>query len=326
MSIFKTQKKVELHLHLEGGAPPEFIRTLAREKNIDLSKIFDETGAYKWENFIAFLGVYEAACEVLQTPEDFNRLTEAVLAEQAAHGVIYTEHFLASDLCGGGDPEAWDDYLSAMIEGAENAKRDHGIEARFINTCIRHFGPEKAERAAEITANTKNKMLTGFGMGGDESHLMPGDFAKAYQITHEAGLGLTCHAGEINGPEMVNATLDALKVTRIGHGVRSIESEETMARLIAQDITLEVNPGSNISLSVYENWADHPITKLRDAGVKVTVSTDDPPYFHTTMTREYEMLNKHLGWDQEALKAQNLTAMEAAFCDEATKTRIVEQL
>jgi len=225
-----------------------------------------------------------------------------------------------------GSAAAWDEHLAAMTEGAQEAKEEHDIHVRFIPTCIRHFGPEKAEQAAQIAANTAGGLVTGWGMGGAESLHRPADFARAYQIAEEAGLGLTCHAGEIEGPEMVDATLDALNVTRIGHGVRSVENKATVERLVRENITLEVNPGSNISLSVFPDWSDHSINALRDAGVKVTVSTDDPPYFHTDMTREYEMLEKHLGWDKDGLRAQNHTAMDAAFCDDATKERIKSDL
>jgi len=125
---------------------------------------------------------------------------------------------------------------------------------------------------------------------------------------------------------MIEATLDALNVTRIGHGVRAIEDPATVERLVRENITLEVNPGSNISLSIFPSWADHSINALREKGVKVTVSTDDPPYFHTDMTREYEMLDRHLGWDEDALRSQNMDAMDAAFCDQDTKTRIKARL
>ena len=125
---------------------------------------------------------------------------------------------------------------------------------------------------------------------------------------------------------MVAATLDALPVTRIGHGVRSIEDPAVVAQLVEREITLEVNPGSNVSLSVFPDWESHPITKLRDAGVAVTISTDDPPYFHTTMTREYEMLAEHHGWQTDDFLAQNLAAMDAAFCDDDTRDRIQTRL
>ena len=325
MPDFRTMPKVELHLHLEGAAPPAFIRQLADEQGVGISGIFDDHGAYKWGDFAEFLNVYEAACSVLKGPEEFRRLTERVLAEQAAHNVIYTEIFLAPDLAGG-DLGGWREHLAAITEGAKSAKAKHGIEARFISTCVRHFGPEAAANVARMTVETSNPMLTGFGMGGEERHLMPADFAPAFAICEEAGLSLTCHAGEIEGASMVSATLDAMNVSRIGHGVRSIENPDLIRRLIDEDIVLEVNPGSNVSLRVFPNWSEHPIDKLSKAGVKVTVSTDDPPYFHTDMTHEYEMLARHHGWTETELRAQNVVAMEAAFCDTATREAIIARL
>ena len=323
MTNWKTLPKTEIHLHIEGAAPPEFIRTLAAEKNVDLSRIFDANGAYKWKDFAEFLQTYEAACTVLQTPDDFRRLTEAVLEQCANHGVIYTEMFLAPDFCGGGDVIAWKEYLAAMSEGAANAKATHGIEARFISSCVRHFGPEQAEKIARVTAETADNMLTGFGMGGEERHLKAADFAKAFAIAHEAGLGLTSHAGEICGAESVRDTLDHLHVTRIGHGVRAIEDPALIERLVAENIVLEVNPGSNIALSVFPKWADHSIDKLRAAGVPITVSSDDPPYFHTDMDHEYTKLAEVFGWNTTNFQAINRTAMKAAFCDAQTRERLL---
>jgi adenosine deaminase len=318
--------KVEMHLHLEGAAPPEFIRTLAAEKRIDLAGVFDEAGAYAWTDFAHFLRTYEAACAVLQGPDDFRRLVEAVLARSAADGVIYTELFLAPDLCGGGDAAALDDYLAAMIEGAHAARAAHGIEARFIPTAIRHFGPERAANAARLTAATRGPMVTGFGMGGEERFGHPMDFVPAFAIAAEAGLGLTVHAGEIAGPESVRAALDHLPVSRIGHGVRAAEDPDLVRRLAAEGIVLEVNPGSNLALGLYPDWPAHPVAGLRAAGVAVTLSTDDPPYFHTDLPREYAALAAAFGWKSEDFRSINRTAAAAAFCDEPTRAAILSRL
>jgi adenosine deaminase len=318
--------KVELHLHLEGAAPPEFIRTLAAEKGVDLSGLFDEGGRYLWTDFAHFLHVYEAACSVLRTPEDFGRLVAEVLARSAAQGVIYTELFLAPDLCAGGDPAAWPDYLGAMSAAARDAAGRHGIEARFIPTAIRHFGPERAERAARLTAEGAGGLVGGFGMGGEERHGHPSDYVRAFAIAAEAGLGLTVHAGEIAGPESVTAALDHLPVSRIGHGVRAIEDPAVVRRLAAEGIVLEVNPGSNIALGLYPDWKAHPIARLREAGVAVTISTDDPPYFHTDLGREYAALAEAFGWQAEDFREMNRAALQAAFCDPATRDRLLQRL
>lgn len=137
----QTMPKVELHLHFEGAAPPKFIAGLAREKNIDIAKIFDENGDYAYQGFDEFLNTYEAACTPLQSPQDFYRLTLAVLEETAKHGVVYAETFVSPDFCGGGDLDAWREYLDAISRAAHEAERDMGITLRGIITAIRHFGP-----------------------------------------------------------------------------------------------------------------------------------------------------------------------------------------
>ncbi|MCP9483710.1 adenosine deaminase [Shimia sp. CNT1-13L.2] len=318
--------KVELHLHHEGAAPPEFIRQLAFEKKVDLSRVFDERGGYAFENFVHFLQVYEAATSVLKTPEDYARLTRAVLEQSAANGVIYCETFLSPDFCGGGDVAAWREYLAAIQEAADRAEAEWGVILRGIVTPVRHFGPEQAKRTALCAAETAGDWIVGLGMGGDEGKGHQGDFAYAFDMAREAGLRLTTHAGEFGGPESVWEAIRDLNVERIGHGVRAIEDPKLVAELVARQITLEVCPGSNVVLGLYPSFAAHPIQRLREAGVRVTVSTDDPPFFHTTMRREYDMLAEAFGWEEDDFRAINLTAAEAAFCDEDTRARIKKKL
>jgi adenosine deaminase len=318
--------KVELHLHHEGAAPPAFIRQLAHEKKVDLSGIFTESGGYKFTDFVNFLRTYEAATAVLQTPEDFGRLTSAVLEECAASNAIYVESFLSPEFCGGGDLGAWREYLHAVQEAARDAEARHGIILRGIVTCIRHEGPDVAKRTALCAAETAGDWIVGFGMGGDEGKGHQGDFAYSFDMAREAGLRLTTHAGEFGGPDSVWEALSDLNVERIGHGVRAIEDKALVQELIARDITLEVCPGSNVVLGLYKDFAHHPIKQLRDAGVKVTISTDDPPFFGTTLRREYEMLAQAHGWDAADFKAINQTAARAAFCDADTRDGLLKQL
>ncbi|WP_321829618.1 adenosine deaminase [Thalassovita sp.] len=318
--------KVELHLHHEGAAPPAFIRQLAHEKKVDLEGVFNDDGSYAFKDFVHFLSVYEAATSVLKSPEDYARLTTAVLEECAANGVIYAESFISPDFCGGRDVGAWKEYLHAIQEAADKAEAAHGITLKGIVTCIRHFGGEWAKETAQCAAETKGDFITGFGMGGDENQFTQGTFKWAFDCAREAGLQLTTHAGEWGGPESIRQALDDLKVERLGHGVQVIEDEALMQRVIDEGVTLEVCPGSNVVLGVYPSIKDHPIKRLRDAGVKVTVSTDDPPFFHTTMTKEYEMLEQAFGWGAEDFTTLNMTAIDAAFCDADTKTRIKQRL
>lgn len=315
--------KVELHLHLEGAAPPGFIRALAGEQGADLAGLFDANGCYAWTDFSGFLLAYEAACAVLRSPDHYRRLIAAVLGASRDQGVVYTEIFVAPDLCGGGDPGAWPDYLAALDAGAAAVPE---VETRLIATAIRHFGAERAEAAARTVAASPHPRLTGFGLAGEERFGHPGDYARAFAIAGAAGLGLTAHAGEVAGPDSVRAALDALPVGRIGHGVRAIEDPSLVARLAGEGIALEVCPGSNLALGLYADWPAHPVARLRAAGVPVTLSTDDPPWFYTSLNAEYDALSAAFGWTAVDFAAINRTAAEAAFCDDATRARLLERL
>ncbi|MDG2340741.1 MAG: adenosine deaminase [Paracoccaceae bacterium] len=317
--------KVELHLHLEGGAPPAFIRRLGQEKDVNLSGVFAEDGSYVFKDFVDFLRVYEAATEVLQSPDDFRRLVEAVLAESASHGVIYTEMFVSPDFCGGSELGAWREYLHAMQDGAASAEKEHGIVSKGIVTCIRHMGPEQAKLSSMCAAETAGDWIVGFGMGGDENQGQQSDFAYSFDRAKEAGLRLTTHAGEWRGPNEVRDAL-AIGAERIGHGVRCSTDAALVDELVARGTVLEVCPGSNVALGVYPTLRDHPVNMLAEAGVAVTVSTDDPPFFHSTMTKEYEGLSNAFGWDEDRFLDLARTSANSAFCDADTQAQILRRI
>ena len=318
--------KIELHLHLEGAATPALIRDIAAEKRVDLGgrRIIKKKKTN--QDFTEFLQVYEATTSVLTTPADYARLTRTVCEDLAAHGVIYAETFLSPDFCGGGDVAAWRDYVAAIQEAAAEVERQGGPILKGIVTCIRHFGPERAKPPALCAAETAGAFVTGFGIAGAETVGEPRDYVWAFDCAREAGLRLTAHAGEWRGPESVAAAIDDLGVERIGHGVRAIEDRALVERLAERGIVLEVCPGSNVALGLYPSIKAHPIARLREAGVPVTVSTDDPPFFHTTMTAEYEALAEAFGWEAGDLRDLGRTAARAAFCDTATKDRLLKAL
>lgn len=317
--------KIELHMHLEGAMPPEFALMLAEEKGIDLSEVIKD-GQYVFDGFLEFLACYEKATAVLQSPEDYYRLTRAVLTESSKNGVIYTESFLAPDFCGGGDVAAWKDYLAGIEQAAQEMQAETGIIMRAIPTIVRHFGVDQAKKIARCAQETAGDFVTGFGMGGDESVGTQGDYHYAFDMAREAGLGLTTHAGEWGGPESIYQAVRDLRVSRIGHGVQAIEDLALVMELAARGTVLEVCPISNIVLGVYEKMEDHPIQRLRTAGVKVTVSTDDPPFFGATMDKEYANLAENFGWETADFKEVNETAIDAAFCDAETKEQLRKKL
>ena len=164
--------------------------------------------------------------------------------------------------------------------------------------------------------------VVGFGMGGDEARFRPADFAPAYRLAHDKGFGCTVHAGEVLGPESVWAAINDLPVTRIGHGVRSADDPALMAELARRGIVLEVCPGSNIALGLYPDRQAHPLHRLIEAGVRVTLNSDDPPFFHTTLGAEYDKA----GLGEVALRAIARTAIEASFADSGTKQRLLREI
>ena len=317
--------KIELHLHLEGAAPPDFIKKLARQKKIEISRIFNSDGSYQFRDFKEFLDIYEMVTSVLSTPEDFYDLTVKVLEECSKNNVVYTELFLSPEFCGGNDVVAWKEFLAAIWEASLYCEAKLGIISRGVVTCIRHLGPEVAKKTAICAVETAGNGIVGFGMAGDENTGHAKDYAYSFEMAREANLKLTSHAGEWGGSSSVWDTINEIEVQRIGHGVQAINDPDLIKIISERKIVLEICPGSNVFLGVYPDLASHPIQKLRDQGVRLTVSTDDPPFFHTNMNKEYENLAKTFGWVQTDFVALHQVALDAAFCDDLTKEKIIKQ-
>ncbi len=317
-------KKVELHCHLEGAAPPALTLAQARKYGVETSA-FLKDGTYLWKDFAEFLVCYDKVSEVYRTEEDYALLTETYLEELAGIGTIYSELIVSPDH---GDRIGLgaDAYMAGVSAGIHAAKAKTGIEARLIVTGERHFGPDRVVKAAEYAAKSDNPLITGFNMAGEERMGRVADYARAFDIAREAGLGLTIHAGEVCGAFSVADAVDLVRPQRIGHGVRAIEDMDLVKRLADLGTVLEVCPGSNIALKVFPDFQTHPLRKLRDAGVKVTISSDDPPFFHTSLKREYELAASEFGFRDDEINAMTRTAIEAAFVDEATRAVLLAKL
>ncbi len=317
-------KKVELHCHLEGAAPPALTLAQARKYGVDTGA-FLKDGTYLWKDFAEFLVCYDKVSEVYRSEEDYALLTETYLEELAGIGTIYSELIVSPDH---GDRIGLgaDAYMAGVSAGIRAAKAKTGIEARLIVTGERHFGPDRVVKAAEYAAKSDNPLITGFNMAGEERMGRVADYARAFDIAREAGLGLTIHAGEVCGAFSVADSLDLVRPQRIGHGVRAIEDMDLVKRLADLGTVLEVCPGSNIALKVFPDFQSHPLRKLRDAGVKVTINSDDPPFFHTSLKREYELASSAFGFSDAEINAMTRTAVEAAFVDEATRAALLAKL
>lgn len=316
--------KAEIHCHIEGAAPPALVLRQAEKYGVDMSDFIRE-GSFVWDDFTSFLAAYDAAAGLFRTEEDYALLAETYLTSLAEEGAIYSEFFTSPDHAerAGLSPMAYTDGLG---EGIRRARAKTGIEGRMIVTGVRHFGVESVEAAARFAVECGHPLVTGYGMAGEERAGHPGDFARAFDIAREAGLGITVHAGELAGWESVAAALDHLRPSRIGHGVRAIENPDLVRRIADEGVVLEVCPVSNIELKVFGSFAEHPFGKLRDAGCRVTLNSDDPPYFWTNLKREYEVAAEHFGLDQAALLGVTRTAIEAAFVDEETRSALMTRL
>lgn len=317
--------KAELHCHIEGAAPPTLVSRLADRHGIDISSILNGNGKYVWSDFTTFLKAYDLASSVFRTPADYALLAETYFRMLAAEGAIYGEIFISPDHAQA-TGLSYRSYVEGLAEGIERAKTGTAIEGRMIAIGVRHFGAGSVERVAKEVIGNPHPLVTGFGLAGDERSGHPANFSKAFRMAAEAGLGTTAHAGEFGGPDSVVAALEFLRVKRLGHGVRAIEDKELVRRLADEKVVLEVCPGSNIALGVYTHLRFHPINMLRKAGVPITLNADDPPFFGTTLGKEYASVAETFGWTFEDQMEITRTALEAAFCDEPTRKRLLVRL
>ena len=316
--------KAELHCHIEGAASPQLVKRQAAKYGADVSA-FIRDDSFVWHDFTSFLAAYDAASSLFRDEEDYARLAETYLTSLAREGAIYSEIFTSPDhaVKSGLSPKA---YTEALGAGIERARAKTGIEGRMIVTGVRHFGVESVEAAARFAAKCGHRLVTGFGMAGEERYGDVEDYVRAFEIAREAGLGITVHAGELAGWESVAAALDHIRPARIGHGVRAIENPDLVKRIADSGVVLEVCPVSNVELKVFPSYAEHPFPTLRAAGCKVTLSSDDPPYFWTGIGKEYQVAKEYFGLADRDLVAVTRTAVEAAFCDRKTKAALVAKL
>jgi len=303
----------ELHVHLEATATPALVRRLAERNGLAIPPGTIDGDRYVWTDFLDFLRTFDRAVTVVRTDADYRDITFEYLQACAAEGAIYVEVTVSPDHA----DQAGLSYagmLAGVAQGIDDARAASAIESRIIVTAVRNFGTERAEWVARTAAAEPHPYVTGFGLAGDEANFPPGPYARAYEIAHDAGLGLTCHAGEWAGPESVRGAL-ALPVplTRLGHGVRAIEDPALVRELAERGTVLEVCPTSNVVLDAYPDYAAHPFPVLRDAGVRVTLGSDDPPYWDATIGGEYAVARREWGLDDADLLGVTRTALEAAF-------------
>ena len=314
--------KAELHVHLEGTAPPDLIHRLAERNDLALPDgLLAAPDRFRYADFLDFLRTYDLAASVIRSADDYRDVVYEYLAGCALEGAVYVELTASPDhaaLVGLSEEE----HLDGIARGIDDARAEHGIEGRVLISCVRNFGVEQAIRVARHAAERPHPYVVGFSMAGDEQTFPAGDYAEAFEIAAAAGLGCTVHAGEWEGPQSVRAALE-LPVTRIGHGVRAIEDPALVEELARRGTVLECCPTSNVVLGVFPSYEEHPLARLIKAGVRVTLGSDDPPYFGASIGGEYALAVDRLGLDEAALLEITRTALEAAFCEETLKRELI---
>jgi adenosine deaminase len=286
--------------------------------------VFETPERFRYSDFLDFLRTYDLAASVIRTGDDYRDVAYEYLASCADDGAVYVELTCSPDhaaLVGLSDEE----HIDGIARGIDEARRDHGIEGRILVSAVRNFGVEQAVRVARYAAERPHPYVVGFSMAGDEENFPAGDYAEAFAIAADAGLGCTVHAGEWAGAHSVWAGLE-LPVTRIGHGVRAIEDPRLVAALVERGTVLECCPTSNVVLNAFPSYEEHPLPALRDAGVKVTLGSDDPPYFGASIGGEYRVCEEHYGWGDAELREITRTALEAAFCEETLKLQLIRKV
>ena len=308
--------KVELHVHLEGAMRPAVLLELARRNGVDLPAR-DENGLKRWfqfRDFEHFVEVYLTCSRALRSPEDFHLLALDFLAEQAVQNVVYSEvHFtISTHLAAGRDGAG---IRQALAEAIREGEKRWGVTMRLIPDIVRNVGVAPADQTLEwaLADHAQGGDVVALGLSGSEARFPNEPFREHFAAARRAGLHCVAHAGEHAGPESIRSVLEVCGAERIGHGVRAVEDPTLVADLAARRIPLEVCPTSNLCLKVVPTLADHPFDRLRQAGVPLSVNSDDPPFFNTNLTREYLHLARTFGYGKEDLARLALAGLHHSF-------------
>lgn len=306
--------KAELHVHLEGSVRPATLLALARRNGIALP-VRDEAelrAYYRFRDFDHFLQVYDLICDSVHTPDDLTLMAYELGVAAAEQNIRYLEVTVTT--CGRlRRGLALDDQLAGVTAGARQAAREFGVRMQFIPDVVAENTIGEAWTLARWAAARQGNGVCGLGLAGREVGRDNAALAPIFTYARDAGLPRTLHAGETVGPESVWQALTTLHADRIGHGVRAVEDEKLIDLLHATQTPLEICPTSNVCLGVAPDMASHPIRRLWDAGCYVTVNTDDPPMFNTTLADEYRALAETHGFTRDEMQRLVLNAVRAAF-------------
>jgi adenosine deaminase len=314
--------KVELHCHLEGAVRPATVVELAR-KHGRAMPTDDPTDLYRFTSLDSFLEIFWLVQSLIGDREDWARVAYEATVDAAPHGLRYREAFFtpARHLEAG---QSLAEIIVGLTEGIEAAERETGARTELICDIDRSYGPiaavELAEDLVALRRAGRAERVIGLGMDSTERGVDPADFAPAYQVAREAGLHVTGHAGEDTGPENIAAALEALHLERIDHGIAVVEDPALMERLARAHIAFNVCPSSNVMIANrYRSLAEHPIRRMRDAGLLVTINTDDPAMTGIDLGQEYRNVAEALGYGYDEMCRIAVEGIDATWLGEADR-------
>jgi len=325
-TLVQQMPKAELHIHIEGSLEPELIFALAERNGVALkyASVDDLRRAYAFTDLQSFLDIYYAGASVLLKEQDFYDMTWAYLERARADNVRHAELFF--------DPQthtergvAFGTVVNGIHRALQDARAQWGMSGALIMCFLRHLSEEEAFATLDQALPYRDKFI-GVGLDSSERGHPPEKFARVFARCKELGLHLVAHAGEEGPPEYIFAALDVLHVERIDHGVRCLEDAALTERLARDKVPLTVCPLSNIKLRVFDKLADHNLCKLLDAGLTVTVNSDDPAYFGGYVNDNYVQMFEALPLNKEHARRLARDSFSASFLDAETKRKYLDEV
>jgi adenosine deaminase len=325
-NIVQKMPKAELHMHIEGSLEPELIFALAERNQVELKyeSVDELRRAYAFKDLQSFLDIYYAGASVLLTEQDFFDMTWAYLQRAHADNVRHAEIFF--------DPQTHTERgvaFSTVIDGIARALRQAqaqwGMSAALIMCFLRHLSEEEAFATLEQALPHRDKFI-GVGLDSSERGHPPEKFARVFARCKQLGLHLVAHAGEEGPPEYIRTALDLLQVERIDHGVRCLEDPDLTQRLAREQVALTVCPLSNIKLRVFDKMSDHNLLKLLEAGLAVTINSDDPAYFGGYMNDNFIATFEALPLERQHAHRLARNSFAASFLDAPAKQKYLKEL
>lgn len=314
--------KVELHVHFEGSVRPETLLKLARRNGAPLpaDSVEGLRDWYRFRDFPHFVEVYLAASRCIQSADDLDLIAhefiEGLVAQNVRHcEVTYTAESLVRH-CG----IPWEDQRE-VLRAARAQAAARNLSLAFILDIVREIPVESGERVADWAISAQEDGVVALGLTGIEVSEPIEKHAAAFRRARESGLRITCHAGESSGPTAIWDCLDALGAERIGHGIRCLDDPALVARLRDEQVPLEVCPSSNVCLGFARSIAEHPIQAMLDQHLNVSVNSDDPPMFDTTLTEEWRRCGEAFAWTPEQILEIQLQTIRAAFAEPEAKAK-----